>query len=212
MKKGLTELVFVLDRSGSMYDLEADTIGGFNAMLEKQKKEEGEAFVSTVLFNQGTKVIHDRVKLKEVAPMTEADYDASGSTALLDALGGAIRHIVNIHRYAREEDRPEHTMFVIMTDGLENASRSYSADEVRTMIRHEQEKYGWEFIFMGANIDAVETAERYGIREERAVNWRSDSIGTRVGYETMSDVVTAVRTSRLMGSKWKQKLEEDAKR
>lgn len=163
MKTNLTELVFILDRSGSMQGLEKDTIGGFNAMLEKQKKEPGEALVSTVLFDDRIEMLHDRVKLGEVRPITEKEYCVRGCTALLDAVGGAIRHIGNIHKYARPEDVPERTLFVITTDGMENASRRYTADKVRRMIEHEKEKYGWEFLFLGANIDAVETAGSLGI-------------------------------------------------
>ena len=168
MKTNLTELVFILDRSGSMQGLEKDTIGGFNAMLEKQKKEPGEALVSTVLFDDRIEVLHDRVKLGEVRPITEKEYCVRGCTALLDAVGGAIRHIGNIHKYARPEDVPERTLFVITTDGMENASRRYTADKVRRMIEHEKEKYGWEFLFLGANIDAVETAGSLGIAPDRA--------------------------------------------
>ena len=182
MKKQLTELVFILDRSGSMFGLEADTIGGFNSMIAKQRREAGEALVSTVLFNGTTTVLHDRVPLTRIEPMTERQYQVGGCTALLDAIGGAIHHIGNVHKYAREEDRPEHTLFVITTDGLENASHSYSADQVRRMIRRQRENYGWEFIFLGANIDAVETAAHIGIDRSRAVNYHSDSRGTRLNY------------------------------
>ena len=163
MKQNLTEIVFILDRSGSMAGLEKDTIGGFNAMMEKQKKEPGEALISTVLFDNNTQVIHDRVPLERMEPLTEKEYFVRGSTALLDAVGGAIHHIGNVHKYAREEDRPEKTLFVITTDGMENASRLYSYDRVRAMIQRQQEKYGWEFLFLGANIDAAEEAGRFGI-------------------------------------------------
>ena len=163
MKRDWTELVFILDRSGSMQGLESDTIGGFNAMLEKQKKQPGEAFVSTVLFDDETQVLHDRLRLNKVKPITEKDYYVRGCTALLDAVGGAIHHIGNIHKYARPEDVPAHTLFVITTDGMENASRRYAARQVKEMIRRQKEKYGWEFLFLGANIDAVETAGRLGI-------------------------------------------------
>src|SRR5699024_5640042 len=180
MKKNLTELVFILDRSGSMQGLEGDTIGGFNAMIEKQKKEPGEAFVSTVLFDDRTEVLHDRVRVGEVRPITQKEYYVRGCTALLDAVGGAIHHIGNIHKYARPEDIPEHTLFVITTDGMENASRRYSARRVKEMIRRQKEKYGWEFLILGANIDAVETAGRVGICPDRAVNYHSDSTGSRL--------------------------------
>ena len=211
MKKNLTELVFILDRSGSMSGLESDTIGGFNAMIEKQKKAEGEAFVSTVLFSNESVVLHDRVDVQKIAPMTAEDYRVGGCTALVDAIGGAIHHIGNVHKYAREEDRPEKTLFVITTDGLENASRRYTADEVRRKIERQKEKYGWEFLFLGANIDAVETARRYGIGEDRAVSYRSDRIGTRLNYDVVSEAVTSMRTSasRAMPDDWKKRIEED---
>ncbi|MEE1026588.1 MAG: hypothetical protein U0L55_06260, partial [Acutalibacteraceae bacterium] len=163
MKNNITELVFILDRSGSMSGLESDTIGGFNSMIEKQKKEDTPCYVSTILFNGESEVIHDREKLVEIQPMTDRDYVVGGCTALIDAIGGAIYHIGNIHKYARPEDVPEHTMFVITTDGQENANHRYTSEEVKKMIEHRREKYDWEFLFIGANIDAVETAARYGI-------------------------------------------------
>ena len=209
MKKNLTELVFILDRSGSMQGLEGDTIGGFNAMLEKQKKEPGEAFVSTVLFDDHAEILHDRVKVEEVRPITDAEYYVRGCTALLDAIGGAIRHIGNIHKYARSEDVPEHTLFVITTDGMENASRRYSAQEVKRMIQRQKEKYGWEFLFLGANIDAVQTAGHLGITPDRAVNYHSDSMGTRLNYETVSQAVSTVRCSAPLNEHWKDAIEED---
>lgn len=209
MKNDLTELVFILDRSGSMQGLEADTIGGFNAMLEKQKREPGEAFVSTILFDDRVEVLHDRVKLDEAAPITEKEYFVRGCTALLDAVGGAIHHIGNVHKYARSEDVPEHTLFVITTDGMENASRVYTAQKVREMISHENEKYGWEFLFLGANIDAVETAGRIGISPDRAANYNCDSEGTRLNYEAMDAAVSAVRSSAPLDARWKDAIEED---
>ena len=209
MKKNLTELVFILDRSGSMQGLEGDTIGGFNAMLEKQKKEPGEAFVSTVLFDDHAEILHDRVKVEEVRPITDAEYYVRGCTALLDAIGGAIHHIGNIHKYARSEDVPEHTLFVITTDGMENASRRYSAQEVKRMIQRQKEKYGWEFLFLGANIDAVQTAGHLGITPDRAVNYHSDSMGTRLNYETVSQAVSTVRCSAPLDEHWKDAIEED---
>ena len=209
MKKNLTELVFILDRSGSMQGLERDTIGGFNAMLEKQKREPGEALVSTVLFDDCAEVLHDRVKLGEVHPITEREYFVRGCTALLDAVGGAIRHIGNIHKYARPEDVPEHTLFVITTDGMENASRRYSAEKVREMIRHQKERYGWEFLFLGANIDAVETAGALGIDADRAVNYHCDSAGTRLNYEVVGQAVAAVRSSAPLDAHWKDAIEKD---
>ena len=209
MKKNLTELVFILDRSGSMQGLEVDTIGGFNAMLEKQKKEPGEAFVSTILFNDHTQVLHNRVKIEAVEPITHREYYVRGCTALLDAIGGAIHHIGNIHKYARSEDVPEHTLFVITTDGMENASRRYTSQQVKTMIQRQKEKYGWEFLFLGANIDAVETAGSLGIAPDRAVNYHCDSEGTRLNYEVVSQAVTAVRCCATLDEHWKDDIEED---
>lgn len=209
MKKNLTELVFILDRSGSMQGLEGDTIGGFNAMIEKQKKEPGEAFVSTVLFDDQTEVLHDRVKVSDVQPITGKEYYVRGCTALLDAVGGAIHHIGNIHKYARPEDVPEHTLIVITTDGMENASHCYSAWRVKEMIQRQKEKYGWEFLFLGANIDAVETAGHLGITPDRAVNYHCDSEGTRLNYQVLSQAVSAVRCSAPLDGHWKDAIEED---
>lgn len=209
MKKNLTELVFILDRSGSMAGLEGDTIGGFNAMIEKQKGEPGEALVSTVLFDHESEVIHDRVNIQRIEPMTRQQYYVRGCTALLDAVGGAIHHIGNVHKYAREEDRPEKTLFVITTDGMENASRKYTYDQLKTMIRRQQEKYGWEFIFLGANIDAAKEAARFGIREDRAANYHADSKGTAVIYEAVSEAVCSVRASKPMSADWKRKVDAD---
>ena len=212
MKKNLTEIVFILDRSGSMAGLEGDTIGGFNSMIEKQKKEPGEAFVSTVLFDNETEVIHDRVDIKKIELLTDRDYYVCGCTALLDAVGGAIHHIGNVHKYAREEDRPEKTLFVITTDGMENASRKYSYDRVKMMIQRQQEKYGWEFIFLGANIDAAKEAARFGISEDRAVNYRADSTGTAVISEAVSEAVCSVRACQPMTNNWRRKVDEDYKK
>ena len=212
MKKNLTELVFILDRSGSMSGLEADTIGGFNAMIEKQRKEPGEALINTVLFDNETEVIHDRVDIQKIEPMTDRDYYVRGCTALLDAVGGAIHHIGNVHKYAREEDRPEKTLFVITTDGMENASRKYSYDRVKMMIRRQQEKYGWEFIFLGANIDAAREAARFGIREDHAANYHADQEGTAVIYGAISEVVCNVRANRPMNADWKKNVDADYKK
>jgi len=209
MQKGLTELVFILDRSGSMRGLERDTIGGFNALIEKQKKVDGECLVSTILFDHVSEVLHDRVKLSEILPMTAEQYTVRGSTALLDTIGGAIYHIGNIHKYARPEDIPERTLFVITTDGMENASRRYSAPEVKAMIQRQKGKYGWEFLFLGANIDAVETAAHFGITPDRAVNYRADSRGTQVIYETVSETVCAARMGEGIGEDWAGAIEED---
>ncbi len=209
-RRELTELVFVLDRSGSMSGLEGDTIGGFNALIEKQKKEPGKCLVTTVLFDSRVQTIHDRVELQKLRPMTGRDYSVGGCTALLDALGSTIRHIVDIHRYARPEDVPARTTFVIMTDGLENASRQFSSEEVKRMIRHEQEKYGWEFLFLAANIDAVETAGRMGIRPERAVNYNADRQGTRIAYEAVSSAVSARRACAApLADDWSKPVNED---
>ena len=211
-KKNLTEIVFIIDRSGSMSGLEKDTIGGYNSFIQKQKQEDGEALVSCVLFSNHSEVIHDRIPLDKVPPMTEEDYMPMGCTALIDAMGDAIRHIRNVHKYAREEDVPEKTIFVITTDGMENASRKYSSNEVKRLVET-QTKEGWEFLFLGANIDAVETAKTYGIAEDRAVNYYCDPAGTQLNYATISAAVGTMRKmkSRVDGS-WKQKIEEDFKK
>lgn len=216
MRKGLTELVFILDRSGSMSGLESDTIGGFNSMIAKQKKEEGEAYVSTVLFDDRCEVLYDRVSMDKVPEMTEKEYFVRGCTALLDAVGGAIHHIATVHKYAREEDRPEKTLFVITTDGMENASKTYSYEKVQEMIKKEQEKYGWEFIFIGANIDAIQEARKFGIREERAVNYMHDEKGTEAVYRSVNKAVCAMRMadascarSAMNDSNWKEDIQTD---
>ena len=209
MKNNITELVFILDRSGSMAGLEGDTIGGFNAMIEKQRKQEGKCYVSTVLFDHVSEVLHDRVKLADIEKMTDKDYTVRGCTALIDAIGGAIRHIANIHKYARPEDVPEHTMFVIMTDGLENASRLYSSGEVRKMIEKEKEKYGWEFLFIGANIDSVETARHFGIGADRAANYHADHKGTKVVFDAVCETVCNFRQSKPVGAAWNEKINKD---
>ena len=209
MNKELTEMVFILDRSGSMAGLEADTIGGFNAMIEKQKKQDDLCWVSTVLFANESKVIHDRVRLEEVRPMTEEDYRVGGCTALIDAIGDAIRHVSNIHRYARPEDVPAHTVFVITTDGMENASRRYSAQEVRRKIEQQKEAHGWEFLFIGANIDAVETAGRFGIAPDRAVNYHADKKGTNVLYACVSKAVGSIRSNAPMRADWSEEIAAD---
>ena len=209
MKKNLTEMVFILDKSGSMAGLEADTIGGFNSMIERQKKEEGEAFVSTVLFSNRSTVLHDRVPVGLVAPLTDREYQVGGCTALIDAIGCAIHHIGNVHKYAREEDLPEHTIFVIMTDGMENASHLYSSDEVKAMVEKEKTQYGWEVLFLGANIDAVETAAHFGINEDRAVTFLNDSEGQELNYQSVSVAVSQVRMNSPLGRNWKDKIEAD---
>ena len=207
----MTELVFILDRSGSMTGLEGDTIGGFNSMIEKQRREAGKALVSTVLFDNESKVIHDRLPLDKVPPMTEREYYTRGSTALLDAVGGAIHHIANIHKYARHEDVPERTLFVITTDGHENASRRYDYGTVRRMIEHEKEKYGWEFLFLGANIDAAKEAARFGIGADRAVDYKCDAAGTALNFEVLNDTVCCFRAARPLDESWKHLIEEDVK-
>ena len=212
MRKDLIELVFIIDRSGSMSGLESDTIGGFNSMIRKQKQAEGEALISTVLFDNVSEVLHDRENGKDIQPMTEHHYTVRGTTALLDAIGGAIHHIGNVHKYARQEDVPEHTMFVITTDGMENASRYYSSDKVKKMIERQKVKYGWEFLFLGANIDAVETASHFGIGADRAVNYNSDSEGTALNYEVVSDAICSVRCSAPLKSDWKKRIDEDYKK
>ncbi|MBR4278823.1 MAG: VWA domain-containing protein [Clostridia bacterium] len=210
MKNNLTELVFILDRSGSMSGLESDTIGGFNSMIEKQKKQEGDCVVSTILFDNESEVLHDRIKVCDVPRMTDSDYTVRGCTALIDAIGGAVKHISNVHKYARAEDVPEHTMFIITTDGMENASRFYDANKVKEMIERQKAK-GWEFLFLGANIDAVETASRFGIGEDRAVNYHSDKRGTKLNYEAMGDAICCMRESRPLGNEWKKRIDKDFK-
>jgi len=213
MNNNITELVFILDRSGSMSGLVDDTVGGFNAMIEEQKGKEGRCLVTTVLFDNEAQMLHDRVPLEDVRPMTRGDYRVGGCTALLDALGETIRHVAGIHRYARPEDVPEKTVFIITTDGMENASRRYGSEEVRRRIEHEKEKYGWEFLFLAANIDAVETAARYGITRDRAANFRADSRGSRVLYETVNRAVSEMRFSAApLSADWAAPLDEDMKK
>ena len=208
----MTELVFILDRSGSMSGLEKDTIGGFNSMIEKQKREDGQALVSTVLFDNESVVIHDRLPLDRVPPLTEREYYTRGCTALLDAVGGAIHHIGNVHKYARREDVPEKTLFIITTDGYENASRRYNYEKVRQMIQHEKEKYGWEFLFLGANIDAAAEAKRFGIDEDRAVTYKCDAEGTALNYDVISEAVCNVRACRPLDAGWKSRIDQDVKK
>ena len=215
MKKNLTEIVFILDRSGSMSGLEADTIGGFNSMIEKQRKADGEALVSTVLFDNMSEVIHDRVNIHDIKPMTDRDYTVRGCTALLDAIGGAIHHIGNVHKYARPEDVPEHTLFIITTDGMENASRFYSSDRVKQMIERQKAKYGWEFLFLGANMDTVKEAARFGIGADRAVRFENDAQGVAVNYHVVSETVCRMRQAACpasIGAEWKEEIEADFKK
>ncbi len=212
MKKNLTEIVFILDSSGSMANLVEDTIGGFNAMIEKQKQEPGEAYVSTVLFNHESQVVHDRVDVHKVKPMTRKDYVPAGCTALLDAVGGAIHHIGNVHKYAREEDVPEHTIFVITTDGMENASHRYTAHQVKEKIARQQKKYGWEFIFLGANIDAAENAATLGIQADRVANFVADGAGAAATFASVNEAVRQVRANAPMQADWKAQVEADFRR
>ena len=217
MNKGLTEIVYILDRSGSMGGLESDTIGGFNSMMEKQKKTGEKAVISTVLFDDQCEVLHDRISIDQIGKMTDEQYYVRGCTALLDAVGGAISHIGNIHKYARKEDRPEKTIFIITTDGMENASENYSYDRIQKMIKRQQEKYGWEFIFIGANIDASEEAQKFGIKKERAVNYVHDEFGTANIYAGVSMAVCSVMSANskkevsecLSESGWNTAINED---
>ena len=211
MKKNLTELVFILDESGSMSNLVSDTIGGFNSMIEKQKSEDGECLVSAVLFNHNQKVLYDRIAISKIPKITDREYRPSGNTALIDAMGGAIHHIGNVHKYSREEDRPEHTIFIITTDGMENASCHYTSDQVRYMVERQKNTYGWEFLFLGANIDAVETARRYGIDESRTARYHNDPKGVAVNYCVMEEAVHMVRSGKRLDRSWKKKAEEDFK-
>lgn len=205
----ITELVFLLDRSGSMAGLESDTVGGFNAMIRKQQQQDGVCLVSTVLFDSESTVLHDRVPLGDVPVMTEREYTVRGCTALLDALGDAIRHVGNIHKYARKEDIPAQTLFVITTDGLENASRRYTAEQIKAMIERKKEACGWEFLFIGANIDAVETAAHYGIDSTRAVNYCADAKGTGVVYEAVGKAVACMRCARTLDNVWREEIDAD---
>ena len=209
MNNNLTEIVFILDRSGSMAGLEDDTIGGFNAMLEKQKKEPGKALLSAVLFDHYSEVVYDRVDLQKIEPMTNKQYFVRGSTALLDAIGGAVHHIENVHKYAREEDRPGKTIFIITTDGIENASREYSYRQVSSMVKHAQEAYGWEFLFLGANMDAIRAAETFGIRADRAVRYECDGVGTRVNYSVVSQAIGSMRSGRGIDADWDAEIRRD---
>lgn len=207
----ITELVFILDKSGSMAGLESDTIGGFNSMIEKQKKENIPCYVSTVLFNGESQVIHDREKLGEIHPMTERDYVVGGCTALIDAIGGAVQHIKKLHKYFGD-GAPAHTMFVITTDGCENASHKYTSEQVKKMIEKQKEEFGWEFLFIGANIDAVETAAQYGIDEDRAVNYHADGKGTQILYDSVANAVCNIRANAPLGSNWCADINADYER
>ncbi len=211
VKNGVTELVFILDRSGSMGGLEEDTIGGFNSLIEKQKKQDGKCFVTTILFDHEIITLHDRLELEKINKLTDRDYEVRGCTALIDAIGSTINHVTKIHKYARKEDVPENTMFVIITDGMENASKEYSSAKVKEMITEKKEKYGWEFLFIGANIDAVETASNFGISADRAVDYHADKKGTRVVYNAVSAAVGKMRSCAPLCADWSESIEEDYK-
>lgn len=212
MKQGLTELVFILDRSGSMGGLEADTIGGYNSLLSKQKAIPGECRITTVLFSHDAQLLHDRTDLQAVTLLTEADYQVGGSTALLDAIGSTLNKIGNAIKHTAEDYRPEKVLVCIITDGMENASRYYGSDQVKHMIKRQQDKYGWEFIFLGANIDAVETASRYGIRAERASSYHADKEGIDLNYGSMSETIVNLRVNKAIEDNWKQVIDEDYKK
>jgi uncharacterized protein YegL len=212
MKRNVTELVFILDKSGSMAGLEADTIGGLNAMLMKQQKAEGEAFVTTALFNHQYELLHDRINVRGISPITEKDYEVGGTTALLDAIGFTIQKIINVQKRTSEEERAEKVLFVITTDGMENASQEYSADKIKKMVQHQKEKYGWEFMFLGANIDAISTAARFGIDEDFAVDYHADHKGTQLNYEAVNEAVLNLRTGKKLNRSWKEGIERDYNR
>jgi uncharacterized protein YegL len=212
MKKNVTEVVFILDKSGSMAGLEADTIGGFNSMLTKQKKAEGEAFVTTVLFDHGYELLHDRINVRGISPITDKDYEVGGTTALLDAIGFTIQKIVNVQKRTREEERADKVLFVITTDGMENASREFSPKKIKNIIEYQKEKYGWEFMFLGANIDAVSTAAQFGIDEDFAVNYHADHKGTQLNYEMVSEAVVKLRSGEKIDRSWKEGIERDYNR
>jgi len=212
MKKDLIELVFILDRSGSMSGLESDTIGGYNSLLDKQKKEPGEAILTTVLFDDSYELLHDRINIRGIGHITDKEYYVRGSTALLDAIGKTINKIVNVQKHTAEEERAENVMFVITTDGMENASREFNYEKVRHMIGHQKNNYGWEFIFLGANIDAVETAKRFGIDKDRAANYNADSEGTKLNYQIISEAVSTMRANRDLSENWKEEIDADFKK
>ena len=209
MNTNRTELVFILDRSGSMSGLESDTIGGYNAMLEKQKKEAGEATVTTVLFDDQYELLHDRIDLKGTAPITDREYYVRGCTALLDAIGKTIQKIANVQKHTSPENRADKVLFVITTDGMENASREYTYDKIHALVERQKQEYGWEFLFLGANIDAISTARRFGIGADRAVNYHADSQGTRLNYDAVGKAVSAVRAGRPLSAEWRKDIDAD---
>ncbi|SMQ81218.1 hypothetical protein SAMN05444673_4195 [Bacillus sp. OV166] len=212
MKRNVTELVFILDKSGSMAGLEADTIGGYNAMLKKQQKAEGEAIVTTVLFNHEYELFHDRINVRGISPITEEDYQVGGTTALLDTIGFTIQKFVNVQKRTSEDERAEKVLFVITTDGMENASREFTADKIKKMVQHQKEKYGWEFLFLGANIDAISTAARFGIDEDFAVDYHADNKGTQLNYEAVNEAVVNLRSGKKIDRSWKKGIEKDYNR
>ena len=212
MKNNLTELVFILDRSGSMAGLESDTIGGFNGMLAKQKKEEGDAQVTTVLFDDAYEVLHDQADIQKVRPITGKEYFVRGCTALLDAVGKTIMKIKHEQKEADEDEKADKVLFVITTDGYENASKEYSYEKIKKMITKQQEKHGWEFLFLGANIDAVAEAERVGIKADRAVSYCADSLGTDMNFTAVNNVACAVRKREEVNEDWKKEIEQYAKK
>jgi hypothetical protein len=212
MKRNVTELVFILDKSGSMAGLEADTIGGYNALLKKQQKAEGEAIVTTVLFNHEYELFHDRINVRGISPITEEDYQVGGTTALLDTIGFTIQKFVNVQKRTSEDERAEKVLFVITTDGRENASREFTADKIKKMVQHQKEKYGWEFLFLGANIDAISTAARFGIDEDFAVDYHADNKGTQLNYEAVNEAVVNLRSGKKIDRSWKKGIEKDYNR
>lgn len=212
MKKNLAELIFILDRSGSMSGLESDTIGGYNSMLRKQMDSVGEAFITTALFDDEYELLHDRINLKGVRPITEKEYFVRGTTALLDAIGKSIQKIINVQRNTSEDEKAEKILFVITTDGLENASREYSYAKIKAMIEHQKSKYGWEFIFLGANIDAVSEAEKFGIDSSRSAQYHNDKEGIELNYKAVSDAICELRSSKTLSSDWKSSIDEDYKK
>jgi len=209
MKKDVTELVFILDKSGSMSGLEDDTIGGFNSMLKKQQKVAGQAIVTTVLFDDKYEILHDRTDISGIMPITDREYVIGGSTALLDAIGKTIHKIGNAQKYTNEDQRAEKVLFVITTDGMENASHEYSYDRIKQMIEKQKVTYGWEFIFLGANIDAVSTAAKFGIHADKAANYHADGKGTQLNYEAVSFAVSEMRTNKSLNESWKADIDKD---
>ncbi|WOD65990.1 VWA domain-containing protein (plasmid) [Niallia taxi] len=209
MKKSITEIVFILDKSGSMSGLETDTIGGFNSMLNKQKKAEGEAFVTTVLFDHGYELLHDHINVRGISPITDKDYEVGGTTALLDAIGFTIQKVVNIQKRTSVEERAGQVLFIITTDGMENASREFSLSKIKKMIEHQKEKHGWDFMFLGANIDAVSTAAQFGINEDFAVDYHAANVGTKLNYEMVSEAVIKLRHGKKIDRSWKERIERD---